>query len=693
MASNSFNPFSAPLNNSSHNNKHSAAAPPLVRSSSSSSESPRNPLDPKPADSNTRIQPSPGNGRQNISTDTSNGLHSASSSSSSNSYPAGSSFTVINNRKDDPFLSGETPVYLSSSARKRSLDSVSKHTQAHGQHNQPTTPGSSSHTAEPSARIRNAMSSAKRSRLSLPSFDSQGSVMSQEHAENPTARSDLARSGITAHHQQVNTQSVSRLQLAHDPQNPAQQVHAQEPMWAQAHSKPFLPPRQQPQQRKAKQKGTSLSDPKNPSTASTSTVVDTPIPSVLQASTRPNIPISQQERLRQLWSQGKQVPDLPQSVNPSSIFDHNARSEHFSPVLPSGRSQTEMASGSAHTQPTSVRTPPLSGSTSSFQHKPASSQRPISAGTGIPATNTAQSSKSLQAQKAPPVPATSRQPQPRPETPVLQRSAPGSSSDKASSGGDSPSQDIEITGQHPAKSFFFPPQNNVVSRKGLPPKPQSAPKQQPNSSSSHSTGANTSSNGSAAVGSKKAETSQPQPQQATTKPAESAPAPVEKTPVATVFQCKKCNRIFSDSYSWVGALGSDSGQGIFVVNSVVNGSVQILRGTELQSSQHGVDKGASFYHIVCATCKTNIGRIYITSPPLLDFARNLYSFLVPRISFYSVGNLEESSQDISDAIRDLITGAPSAMSRQMAILETMVIALSEQVKSLEQKADERQQHK
>lgn len=158
------------------------------------------------------------------------------------------------------------------------------------------------------------------------------------------------------------------------------------------------------------------------------------------------------------------------------------------------------------------------------------------------------------------------------------------------------------------------------------------------------------------------------------------PADKNDKAVAQVFQCKKCNQILSDSYAFEGALSDDDSLSIIVVNSILPGSVKLF--DEISMSNNGSDRGASFLLIQCQSCETPIGRMYLSTPSHLDFARDKYTFLAGRLKFYSVGRLSYIAPDVSQTIKDLLTPTPSRTSKQFAMIESMLMTMHHQVEKL-----------
>lgn len=156
-------------------------------------------------------------------------------------------------------------------------------------------------------------------------------------------------------------------------------------------------------------------------------------------------------------------------------------------------------------------------------------------------------------------------------------------------------------------------------------------------------------------------------------------------PLATVFQCKKCRLIISDSSSWIGAMVDQEGISYFTIKSVVTDSINILPTGRVSNS--GPDRGSSFHPIACSSCSSEIGRFYLATPHQVDFARNHYTLDASKMAYYKVGQPGYSSKEASDNISNLLKPSANVASQQFAMMETMIITLYNQVGQLQQKVE------
>lgn len=151
----------------------------------------------------------------------------------------------------------------------------------------------------------------------------------------------------------------------------------------------------------------------------------------------------------------------------------------------------------------------------------------------------------------------------------------------------------------------------------------------------------------------------------------------------TVFQCKKCSKIISDTLSWGGAIDEENLK-IFIVSSIVPDSIRPVK-TLTVASDNGIDRGSSFNDLICAHCDEVIGRIYVTTTQNLDFARGMYAFLADKMAFYMCGSHQQLEPEIDEAIKALIRPDPSTTSKQLAMIESMVMAMYKKIEGLEER--------
>lgn len=124
-----------------------------------------------------------------------------------------------------------------------------------------------------------------------------------------------------------------------------------------------------------------------------------------------------------------------------------------------------------------------------------------------------------------------------------------------------------------------------------------------------------------------------------------------------------------------------------VVSSVVPGSI-VPDKTLTVASDLGIDRGSSYNDLTCAHCQEIIGRVYVTTTQHMDFARGMYTFLADKMAFYLCGARHQPVYGISDAIKALIRPDASTVSKQLAMIESMVMAMYSKLEKLEQRVNE-----
>ncbi|EDQ85828.1 uncharacterized protein MONBRDRAFT_28871 [Monosiga brevicollis MX1] len=104
----------------------------------------------------------------------------------------------------------------------------------------------------------------------------------------------------------------------------------------------------------------------------------------------------------------------------------------------------------------------------------------------------------------------------------------------------------------------------------------------------------------------------------------------EEIEAPLVFQCDGCRRIVGDSFNWV-----DSNQELNVIT--LSRAPESLRVMErMETSTQGPDLGSTYRYFLCA-CGMNLGRIYHTTPPQLDYLRGFYTYDLKALQSYTLG--------------------------------------------------------
>ena len=103
--------------------------------------------------------------------------------------------------------------------------------------------------------------------------------------------------------------------------------------------------------------------------------------------------------------------------------------------------------------------------------------------------------------------------------------------------------------------------------------------------------------------------------------------------MALVFFCRQCQTIVGDSWAFV---QSDAELRTVILQVASNVVVDRSKSETVQGRSK--DTGCTFHKVSCGTCKTAIGRLYITTTPDLDHTRHTFSFFVDSLSSYTLGS-------------------------------------------------------
>lgn len=156
----------------------------------------------------------------------------------------------------------------------------------------------------------------------------------------------------------------------------------------------------------------------------------------------------------------------------------------------------------------------------------------------------------------------------------------------------------------------------------------------------------------------------------------------KKNQQVTIFQCKKCRVIISDTLSWCGAV-DDEELKLFVVSKVVPDATKTS--SQLTMSSSGLDRGSSYNELSCSNCGTILGRVYVTTTQHMDFARGMYTFHAEQMGFYVVGSQKAAEPGIDEAIHAILKPTPTATARQLAMIQTMIMSFHRQFEDLNQR--------
>ncbi|KXJ23776.1 protein Mis18-alpha [Exaiptasia diaphana] len=151
--------------------------------------------------------------------------------------------------------------------------------------------------------------------------------------------------------------------------------------------------------------------------------------------------------------------------------------------------------------------------------------------------------------------------------------------------------------------------------------------------------------------------------------------PLDTIPL--VFHCVGCRTIIGDSLSWVCA-----DQNLRTVSlSAVTPFVHVATEDGMEISAEGEDLGSTFVVLKCATCQSQIGRIYKTTPKQLDMIRDMYTLDCSSIKSYKLGSNKEKSIKTTEELLEIPTA--QTLLSEIVKIQSVVVALSERLCDLE----------
>ncbi|XP_069139899.1 protein Mis18-alpha-like [Argopecten irradians] len=142
-----------------------------------------------------------------------------------------------------------------------------------------------------------------------------------------------------------------------------------------------------------------------------------------------------------------------------------------------------------------------------------------------------------------------------------------------------------------------------------------------------------------------------------------------------IFQCSQCNSVVGDSSSWTGS------NEILRTISLKYVSKKVEVKDRLITSKSGTDLGSTYNLLLCGVCKSDLGRMYKTTPGYLDNMRDVYTLYVEKISSYTFGSC---SQEEDGNINDIVS-LPNVkkLLKELKKLQTVILSLDHRIKMLE----------
>lgn len=173
-----------------------------------------------------------------------------------------------------------------------------------------------------------------------------------------------------------------------------------------------------------------------------------------------------------------------------------------------------------------------------------------------------------------------------------------------------------------------------------------------------------------------------------------SPPPPPSPPSSSfiIFQCASCRRILGDSLALTSA-DED------LRHITLRGACGIVRGPCAQTSQDGKDLGSTFHELFCEGCNALLGKVYLTTAPHMDAARNLFTLSTEALESYELGSYDHTCElppgmvvtgaaaaaGGEDAAAAAAAGGapPQAVQMELTKLQNMMLVFHDRISTLE----------
>lgn len=187
------------------------------------------------------------------------------------------------------------------------------------------------------------------------------------------------------------------------------------------------------------------------------------------------------------------------------------------------------------------------------------------------------------------------------------------------------------------------------------------------------------------------------PAQPPSQPVACLPPPSPPPPSSSfiVFQCASCRRILGDSLALTSA-DED------LRHITLRGACGIVRSPCAQTSQDGKDLGSTFHELFCEGCNALLGKVYLTTAPHMDAARNLFTLSTDALESYELGSYDHTcelppglmaaaaaaataaeGEGAEDATGGAAGAPPQAVQIELTKLQNMMLVFHDRISSLE----------
>ncbi|XP_030851045.1 uncharacterized protein LOC105436902 isoform X1 [Strongylocentrotus purpuratus] len=115
----------------------------------------------------------------------------------------------------------------------------------------------------------------------------------------------------------------------------------------------------------------------------------------------------------------------------------------------------------------------------------------------------------------------------------------------------------------------------------------------------------------------------------------------------------------------------------------VNSSAEIS--AKLITSTHGVDQGSTYSPVECHDCHAMVGKVYRTTPRLLDDLRDNYTLDANKLSIYQIGSATTTVSPADDAASSLLNMTDlKTLKETMLKLQVLMCTMHQRIANIEQ---------
>ncbi|KAL4608583.1 protein Mis18-alpha [Arapaima gigas] len=143
-----------------------------------------------------------------------------------------------------------------------------------------------------------------------------------------------------------------------------------------------------------------------------------------------------------------------------------------------------------------------------------------------------------------------------------------------------------------------------------------------------------------------------------------------------VFQCGTCRMPVGDSLSWAGS--EEENNQIMLRRTTDN----VVVGSEPLFSRAQVEVGCVLVNLTCRGCSALLGRVYTSTPKILDYKRSLFCFDVESIECYVLGSSEQKMV-LSEQENPVTLEYREAVELQIEQIKTLAVSMGQRLMEIE----------